>query len=123
MNEKSPRCFRFSRNLRVRHQSEFDRVYQANIYAADRTLVVQGCRNQLPVTRLGLAVSRRVGNAVVRNRWKRVIREVFRRCRADLPIGLDLVVRPRRGAIVSYHAVEHSLPRLAARIDRQLKRS
>ncbi len=49
--------------------------------------------------RLGVTVSRRVGNAVVRNRLKRRIREWFRRKRRALPEGLDLVVIGRRGAV------------------------
>ena len=92
------RRFRFPRCYRIRRQAEFDRVYSQNVYAADRTLVVQGCTSGLPSARLGLSVSRRVGNAVVRNRWKRAIREAFRQQRGWLPAGLDLVVRPRRGA-------------------------
>lgn len=42
-------------------------------------------------TRLGITVTRKVGNAVVRNRIKRLVREVFRQHRARLPVGLDLV--------------------------------
>ncbi len=45
--------------------------------------------------RLGLTVSRKVGNAVVRNRVKRRIREWYRRARADFPEGGDLVVIAR----------------------------
>lgn len=46
--------------------------------------------------RLGITASRRVGNAVVRNRAKRLVREAFRATRALLPAGLDLVVIVRR---------------------------
>jgi len=47
---------------------------------------------------LGLAVRRRVGNAVARNRVKRRIREWFREARADLPPETDWVVIARSGA-------------------------
>jgi ribonuclease P protein component len=106
---------------RVRRQADFDRVYQSRFYAADQTLVVQGCANGLSRTRLGLSVSRRVGCAVLRNRWKRIIREVFRAHRAELPSGLDLVVRPRRGAAPAFAGVEQSLPGLVHRLHRQLR--
>jgi ribonuclease P protein component len=45
---------------------------------------------QLP-TRLGITVTRKIGNAVARNRIKRLVREVFRLNRTRLPEGLDLV--------------------------------
>jgi ribonuclease P protein component len=48
--------------------------------------------------RLGITVSRRVGNAVHRNRVKRLVREVFRRERALFPEGCDVVVVARSGA-------------------------
>ena len=123
MNSLSRRRYGFSRSLRVRRQADFDRVYCRNVYAADSTLVVRGCDNGTSTSRLGLSISRRVGNAVVRNRWKRLIREAFRQQHAKLPGGLDLVVRPRRGAEPSFAAIHDALPRLARRIDRRLRRS
>jgi ribonuclease P protein component len=50
--------------------------------------------------RLGISASRRVGNAVVRNRVKRGVREWFRRQRETLPRGVDVVVIARRPAAV-----------------------
>jgi len=50
-------------------------------------------------TRLGITVSRKVGNAVVRNGIKRRVREAFRHVRHDMPAGLDLVAIPRRRAL------------------------
>jgi ribonuclease P protein component len=47
--------------------------------------------------RLGLAVTRKSGNAVWRNRIKRIVREFFRLHQRDIPQGLDIVVVPRRG--------------------------
>lgn len=120
--EAGKRRCRFPRELRLRHQAEFDRVYRGNIHAADGTLVLLAWKNGTLRCRLGLSISRRVGNAVVRNRWKRLIREVFRHQQVELPPGLDMVVRPRRGAAPSFSAVSASLPRLAQRVDRRLKR-
>jgi len=52
-----------------------------------------------PHSRLGIAVSKRVGNAVVRNRIKRCLRETFRQHRALLPSSCDVVCVARRGAV------------------------
>jgi ribonuclease P protein component len=51
-----------------------------------------------PTVRLGITVSKRVGNAVVRNRVKRCIREWFRRARVGLPECSDIVVIARNSA-------------------------
>ncbi len=114
---------RFAKELRIRKRHEFDKVYAGDVFAADQVLVVRGCRSDLPRARLGLSVSRKVGNAVVRNRWKRLIREVFRQSVHGMPQGVDLVVRPRRGAEPDWSAIRRSLPQLARRISNNLARS
>ena len=114
MNQKFPK------EVRIRKQADFDSIYRHAIHAADNVLVIQGQRNGLNVTRLGLSVSRKVGNAVVRNRWKRVIREVFRKSYNQFPTGIDLIVRPRKGAELSYAEIDKSLPKLVQRIVRKL---
>ena len=113
---------RFPKELRLRKQAEFDRVYKARLFAADDVLIVNGCLSDLPHPRLGLSVSRKVGKAVVRNRWKRLIREAFRLSKTQLPPGLDLVVRPQKGAEPDFHAIARSLPALAQRILRKVRR-
>ncbi len=106
---------------RVRKQAEFDRAYQARIFAADAVLIVNGAANDLAQTRLGLSVGKVVGNAVVRNRWKRLIREAFRISRGELPPGIDLVVRPQRGATAEFQAVCWSLVSLARKVTKRLQ--
>ena len=110
----------FPKSSRVRKQADFDAVYRDSVHAADDVLVVQAVRNGQKTTRLGLSIGRRVGNAVVRNRWKRAIREVFRKSVLEFPVGIDIVVRPRKGAELNYAAIERSLPRLVARIAKKL---
>ncbi len=77
--------------------------------------------NGLEVTRLGLSVSKKVGNAVIRNDWKRRIREAFRLQRTELAVGMDLVFRPKAGAKCDFAAIYKSLPELARRIARKLR--
>lgn len=113
---------RFPKTLHLRKDAEFQRVYAARVYAADDVLVVNGCENGLAYPRLGLSVSRKVGNAVVRNAWKRRIREAFRLSRERLPVGVDFVIRPQTEAVLDFHAIAQSLPELAARIARKIAR-
>ena len=87
--------FAFSSNMRLRRRSQFRAVLSAGIRKSVGPLNVYARRNGLGRPRLGLAVSRRVGPAVFRNRVKRRVREAFRLLQHDLPRGYDLVVRAR----------------------------
>ena len=49
-------------------------------------------------TRLGITVSKKYGNAVARNYFKRLVREAFRQCRADFPANTSISVRPQLSA-------------------------
>ncbi len=87
--------FRFPKRLRLRTQSEFDRVYQNHAYARGPLFNVLVASNERDYSRLGLSVSRHVGNAVERNRWKRLLRESFRLSQSRLPAGLDIIAIPQ----------------------------
>src|SRR5262245_39329656 len=114
---------KFGKALHLRKPQEFDRVYQARVYAADDVLVMNGDANGLPHARLGLSVSKKVGPATLRNRWKRLIREAFRLSLEQLPPGIDLIVRPQKDAAPDFAAISRSLPALAARVARRLNSS
>jgi ribonuclease P protein component len=105
---------------RIRKPEDFDRIYKTRVFAADDVLVINGDANGLMHPRLGLSVSKKCGNAVCRNRWKRLIREAFRLAREQLPTGIDLVVRPQRGAAPEFDTISRSLPALARRIANKL---
>lgn len=111
----------FPKKFRLRTQSEFDAVYHNNVFAADNVLVIQAKTNGFNYSRLGLSIGRKVGNAVQRNRWKRVIRESFRKRRTQFPVGMDIVVRPRKGAICESAAVTRSLEQLVKRVAKKIK--
>ncbi|HEY2412455.1 MAG TPA: ribonuclease P protein component [Pirellulaceae bacterium] len=107
---------------RVRKQADFDRVYAARQFAADGVLIVNAAENCLTHSRLGLSIGKIVGNAVVRNRWKRLIREAFRLSRTELPMGLDFVVRPQKAAVAEFEPIRRSLIALTAKIAKRLQR-
>lgn len=77
--------FAFRPKHRLTHALEFKGVYAARLKAVRGPMVLHARRNELENPRLGLAIGRRVGNAVVRGRFKRLIRESFRHAQHDLP--------------------------------------
>jgi ribonuclease P protein component len=112
----------FPRSRRLLKAAEFDRVFRARRSQSDGVIVLYACENSLPMSRLGLVVSRKCGNAAMRNRWKRCIREAFRLAQLELPAGFDLVVLPRVGATPTMPSVRQSLRRLADRLARRSTR-
>jgi ribonuclease P protein component len=88
----------FGRADRLLHSREFRRVSRSGRRAASKPFVVLVAEGEAEWSRLGVTVSRKVGNAVVRNRVKRRIREWFRRRRGRLRGAWDLVVIARPDA-------------------------
>ena len=111
---------RFPRTHHIRRGVDFQRVYRRRCSAADRVLVAFAAANGLPHPRLGLSVSRKLGGAAVRNRWRRLLREAYRLSRGQLPPGLDLVLIPRQDVKPTLAALLVSLLQLAARLERKL---
>jgi ribonuclease P protein component len=112
----------FSRAVRLLSAGDFARVFAVRRSAASGPLVLYACPAAIGTqpARLGLSVSRRIGNAVVRNRWKRRLREAFRQVRATLPPGNDFVIVVRSGGTPAGAAgarqVEQTIEDLATRV-------
>jgi ribonuclease P protein component len=102
-------AYRFGPGVRLRSRPEFTTVQQGGSRVVMRYLTMLGRRNALGRDRLGVIASRRVGNAVARNRAKRRLREIFRGQQPDVPRAdgrtLDLVVIPRAGFLDAPFAV------------------
>jgi|688.fasta_scaffold47187_4 ribonuclease P protein component len=111
----------FPRAARVWRPADFERVFGARWTASAHGLVMHAAASQEEpaVARLGVSVSRRVGGAVVRNRWKRRLREAFRRVRPRLPPADYVVVVKARtvpAGAAGARLVEETLETLARRI-------
>ena len=70
--------YSFPKSQHVRRQLDFTRIYRVKMAYNNGVLLVYAARNDLGYPRLGLSVSKKVGKAHARNRWKRIIREAFR---------------------------------------------
>jgi ribonuclease P protein component len=86
---------RFQPRQRLRAGREFDAVFKCGSRLGGRLFLLVAAPNRGRHDRLGLAVSRRVGGAVERNRARRLLRESFRRLGPPAGRGVDLVVVAR----------------------------
>jgi ribonuclease P protein component len=80
---------------RLRTRAEFDRAFRRGVRLGGPLFVLIAVPNGAGEDRLGLAVNRRVGGSVVRNRVRRMLRESFRRKQDVVSGGHDLVIVAR----------------------------
>ena len=96
----------------------FRRAYNRGKTAADGRLALYVRRNGRKDNRLGFTVSTKLGHAVVRNRVRRRLREIYRLNEDKLNGGLDVVVVARvRAASSDYRQLEKSFLKLADKLD------
>jgi ribonuclease P protein component len=88
----------YPKEARIRRRGEFLALQRQGRRRHTPHLVVIRHPAKGPISRLGVTVSGRVGNSVVRNRVKRLIRELFRQCRADLVPPEDVLIIAKSGA-------------------------
>jgi len=119
------RRFSFPKELRLTRRPEFLRVQERGRKVDAGLFLALVLENPKPgaTTRVGFTVSSKVGNAVVRNRVRRRLRELFRVRRESLPKGLDMVLIARASAakaetaafVKSFERLEAALSRRTAR--------
>ncbi len=103
---------KFSESLKK--SRDFQNVYQNGTSRADRFLVMYVLKNGTDRNRIGISVSKKVGNSVVRHHLTRLIRESYRLQEDMFNNGLDMVVVVRVNAKnASYHEIEGALLHLA----------
>lgn len=94
--------------------NEFKVVYENGKSYGNRLLVMYVNSNDLDYNRIGISVSKKVGNSVIRHRVKRLIKESLRLNGSLFNIGLDIVVIARVNAVgKSYKEIESAVMHLA----------
>ncbi len=102
----------FSESLKKNHQFQF--VYKNGKSYANKYLIMIIKENGLGKNRIGISVSKKVGNSVVRHRITRLVRESYRLHESVFNSGLDMVVVARKSAAeVGYFEIESALLHLA----------
>ena len=85
------------RNLeRVTNHSRYRTIYQQGVWKSSLHFTTITCSNDQGTKRLGITVTKKTGNAVIRNRIKRLIREFFRLNKTSFPAEHDVVVMAKR---------------------------
>ena len=99
---------KFSESLKK--NKDFQNVYKNGRSYANSYLVMYVLKNDLERNRIGISVSRKVGNSVVRHRLTRLIRESYRLSEECFRCGIDIVVIARTGAKnKNYHEIKSAL--------------
>jgi ribonuclease P protein component len=118
----TPSNERFRRRERLRGRRNFARVFQRRCSAGNSHLVVYVARNDLEYARLGIIVSRKLGNAVARARVRRRIREFFRRTKQQIPVGYDYTCIAKRAGKEDWAIIPDETVALFARAIKKISR-
>ena len=99
----------------LKKNKDFRNVYRNGTSYANKYLVMYVLENQAGKNRLGISVSKKVGNSIVRHRLTRLIRESYRLQEDRYRCGLDIVVIARTGAKgKNYYEIESAMLHLGS---------
>ena len=101
----------------MKNNYEFRRLYSKGRFASTPLMAVYVRKNRTRRNKLGLTVSTKLGNAVVRNRIRRRLREIYRLHEQEILPGFDIVVVGRSAiSKADYHRMETDFLRLAEKL-------
>lgn len=106
----------------LKNNKDFLTLYKKGRSIVSRTVVIYFRKNGLPYNRFGITAGKKVGNAVMRNRAKRIIRQAYRENEILFPLGIDIVFVARRHAaeikedFLSSYIREHALEQIEAQL-------
>ena len=113
----------FSKKERLLKRKEFQQVFDNGERYGNDQLKVYAWQNTDSISRLGLVVGKKFGNAPRRNRFKRILREAYRLNKSLLSGGADIVVIPRPGLTeLTLKAIEEKFKIILIQINNGLKK-
>lgn len=105
------------KDKRIEKNWHFRRIYKHGKSTASRNSVVYILPNKENKNKIGIAISKKIGNSVFRHKLKRLYKEVFRLSQYDIKQGYDIVIIARRGAVkLDYHRCKKDLLMLFKRL-------
>ncbi len=106
----------------IKHTKDYSYVYRRGKSRADKNLVLYAAKKNTESHRIGISVSKKVGNSVVRHRIKRRVKEIARLQEQLFPTGYEYVVIARNAAAeAEYSELEHSVLRLLSSLMQENK--
>ncbi len=114
---------RYTKKERLRKRREFQQVFDKGKRYGNYQVKIYALINDVSVSRLGLVVGKKFGNAPRRNRFKRIFREAFRLNKSILNNNVDIIVIPRPGLKdLTLRAIEDKFKRLLTQINDDLEK-
>ncbi|WP_144461601.1 ribonuclease P protein component [Siminovitchia fortis] len=112
------------KEFRIKENAEFQIVFKKGKSVANRQFIIYMLEKEGQAHfRIGLSVSKKIGNAVTRNRVKRYIRQVFHELEEQVSHNKDFVIIARKPAAeMDYHSVKKSLEHVL-RLGKSLKKT
>lgn len=83
----------------MRENKDFLNMYKKGRYITSKYSVIYVKPNNRPFNRFGITAGKKIGNAVARNRAKRLIRLAYQKAEVRLPVGIDIVIVARSGIL------------------------
>ena len=103
----------FKRAHRIKKKKDFEKIFERRTLFRGQTFTAYVLPTSLDFSRVGLVTSRKVGNAVRRNRIRRLLRECFRLNKALLGPGLDVVLVTKKNFPTTFKEAEEEFKRFA----------